>query len=185
MRKKFLDKLREEIKKSHDEMKINWNRMLPSNEMLMDRWEKAKMLGFGDGSSIYDSSIVLGNVEVGNNVWIGPFTLLDGSGGLSIGLGTHISAGVQIYSHDTVKQALSSGNEEIERTKTTIGSNCHIGAGAIILKGVKIGDHCVVGAGCVVTKSFPSHSVILGVPGKQTGYVEIDNIDSVSFKYID
>ena len=47
-----------------------------------------------------------------------------------------------------------------------IGDHCWIGAGAVILANVELGDGCVVGAGAVVTKSFPSGSVIAGVPAK-------------------
>lgn len=46
----------------------------------------------------------------------------------------------------------------------TIGKNCWIGAGAIILPGVIIGDNVVVGAGSVVTKNLPSNVVAVGNP---------------------
>ncbi len=45
-----------------------------------------------------------------------------------------------------------------------IGKNCWIGAGAIILPGVKIGDNVVIGAGSVVTKDIPSNVVAVGNP---------------------
>ncbi len=45
-----------------------------------------------------------------------------------------------------------------------IGKNCWIGAGAIILPGVKIGDNVVVGAGSVVTKDLPDNVVAVGNP---------------------
>ena len=166
--KDYLHGLRQEM---HDK----WNRVLPSNELLSDRWEKAKFLGFGEGSSIYDSCVVLGDVSVGKDVWIGPFTLLDGSGGLTIGDGCDISAGVNIYTHDTVMQTLSEGKDDIARAPTAIGEYCHIGADSTILKGISIGHHSVVGAGCVVTKSFPPFSIVVGVPAKKVGSVEIDN----------
>lgn len=51
----------------------------------------------------------------------------------------------------------------------TIGSGCWIGVGAIILGGVDIGDNSIVGAGAVVTKSFPTHSILGGVPAKSIG----------------
>lgn len=45
-----------------------------------------------------------------------------------------------------------------------IGSNCWIGAGAIILPGVTVGDGTVIGAGSVVTKDIPSGVVAVGNP---------------------
>jgi len=62
--------------KLRDEMRQNWQRDLPVEEMLFDRWERAKSLGFGEESSIYHNSYVYGDVKVGKNTWIGPYTLL-------------------------------------------------------------------------------------------------------------
>jgi acetyltransferase-like isoleucine patch superfamily enzyme len=46
------------------------------------------------------------------------------------------------------------------------GNRCRIGAGAVLLPGIKIGDDVVVGAGAVVTKNFDSGSKIVGVPAR-------------------
>ena len=46
----------------------------------------------------------------------------------------------------------------------TIGRNCWIGAGAIILPGVTVGDNTVIGAGSVVTKDIPANVVAVGDP---------------------
>lgn len=46
----------------------------------------------------------------------------------------------------------------------TIGKNCWIGAGTVILPGIKIGDNVVVGGGSVVTKDLPSNVVAVGDP---------------------
>ena len=54
------------------EIKNKFNRVLPFGELMNDRWEKAKFLGFGKGTSVYDSSVILGDVIVGENTWIGP-----------------------------------------------------------------------------------------------------------------
>ena len=147
-------------------VKKNYNRVLPLNELMTDRWEKAAYLGFGKGTSIYDSSLVIGNVKVGENTWIGPFTVLDGSGQLEIGNNCSISAGVQIYSHDSVQWAISGGVESYEYAKTTIGNNCYIGPNSIIVKGVIIGDGVIIGANSFVNKSFPENSKIAGNPAK-------------------
>lgn len=46
----------------------------------------------------------------------------------------------------------------------TIGRNCWIGAGAVILPGVTIGENTVVGAGSIVTKDLPANVIAVGNP---------------------
>lgn len=46
----------------------------------------------------------------------------------------------------------------------SIGKNCWIGAGAVILPGVMIGDNAVIGAGSVVTRDIPANVVAVGNP---------------------
>src|SRR5436853_3954424 len=113
--------------KLREEIKARWNRSVPFADELFDRWERAAFLGFGSEASIYDSSLVLGDVQVGEQTWIGPFTVLDGRGGLSIGRFCSISAGVQLYSHDTVKWALTGGKAAEARQPTKIGDCCYLG----------------------------------------------------------
>ncbi len=145
-------------------VKKTFHRSLPLNELFTDRWERAKYLGFGERTSIYDSSLVIGEVRVGENTWIGPFTVLDGSGGLKIGNNCSISAGVQIYSHDSVNWAVSGGKDPYEYSPTNIGNNCYIGPNVVIVKGVIIGDNTIIGANSFVNKSFPAGSKIAGNP---------------------
>ena len=45
-----------------------------------------------------------------------------------------------------------------------IGKNCWLGAGVIVLPGVKIGDGSVIGAGSVVTKDVPENVIAVGNP---------------------
>ena len=47
-----------------------------------------------------------------------------------------------------------------------IGRNCWIGAGALIMPGVRIGDNTVIGAGSVLTKDVPPNVVAVGNPCK-------------------
>jgi acetyltransferase-like isoleucine patch superfamily enzyme len=47
-----------------------------------------------------------------------------------------------------------------------IGSNVWLGAGSMILKGVRIGDHATVGAGAVVASNVPANSIVFGNPAK-------------------
>lgn len=149
-----------------DEISERYNRTLPFGDYVVDRWEKAKTLGFGQGTSIYDNALVLGNVKVGENTWIGPNVILDGSGDLVIGSNCSISAGVQIYSHDSVKWAVSAGKSSYEYAPTSIGNNCYIGPNVIVSKGVSIGDECIIGANSVVLNDVPEKSKAWGTPCK-------------------
>jgi acetyltransferase-like isoleucine patch superfamily enzyme len=108
----------------------------------------------------------VGEPEIGDGCWIGAFTVIDGSGGLTIGDGCDISAGAQLYTHSTVRRALSGGTAAVERQPTVIGHHVHVGAGAVVLMGCDIGDHSVVAAGAVVTQgtTAPPWSILLGVP---------------------
>jgi len=151
------------------EIHSRFNRTLPFGDYIVDRWEKAKELGFGEGTSVYDSSVILGDVKVGQDTWIGPFTVLDGSGGLEIGSNCSISAGVQIYSHDTVRKSISGGVDFIERASTRIGSNCYLGPNVVVAKGVTIGDKVVVGANSLVLTDIPSGSKAFGTPCRVVG----------------
>ncbi len=147
------------------EVSEKFNRTLPLADYIVDRWEKAQALGFGKGASIYDSSLVLGDVKVGHDTWIGPFTVLDGSGGgLTIGSHSSISAGVQIYTHDTVDRSLSGGVAPVVHARTAIGSNCYIGPNAVIAKGVTIGDRVVIGANSLVLNDIPAGMKAFGTP---------------------
>jgi acetyltransferase-like isoleucine patch superfamily enzyme len=164
----------------HDELRkqfrSKWKRSLPFyEEMLGDaaRWDRAKFLGFGEGTSVYESSHIYGDVKVGGGTWIGPFTILDGSGGLEIGNCCSISSGAQIYSHETVEWALTGGKAEYRYKPTRIGNHCFIGSLAVIRMGVKIGDHVLVGAHSFVNTDVPSNSVVMGCPGRIIGKVEV------------
>lgn len=151
------------------QVREHWNRSLPFGDYIVDRWRKARDLGFGEGSSIYDSSLVLGDVKVGKSTWVGPFTVLDGSGGLEIGEYCSISAGVQIYTLDTVKWAVSGGIDSPVRAPVRIGNCCYIGPNTVIAKGVAIGDGCVIGANSLVLNDVPSSSKAFGTPCRVVG----------------
>jgi acetyltransferase-like isoleucine patch superfamily enzyme len=154
--------------------KQEWNRSLPFADYIVDRWQKARSLGFGEGSSIYDSALVFGDVSVGANTWIGPFTILDGSGILVIGSNCSISAGVQIYTHDTVNRSISGGKDDVEHGSTIIGDNCYIGPNSIISRGVTIGCGCVIGANSFVNQNIPAGMKAWGSPARLQGHSPSD-----------
>ena len=152
-----------------------FRRLPPFGDMVADRWEKAKLLGFGEGASVYDSALVLGNVSVGEHTWIGPQVLLDGANApLRIGDYCSISAGVQIYTHDSVKWAVTGGRVGYEYAPVTIGSCVYIGPNAVVAKGVEIGSHVIIGAQSLVNQSLPDYAVAWGQPARQVGAIELD-----------
>lgn len=157
-----------------DAMRIQWHRDLPFCELMFDRWERARSLGFGEGTSIYHNSYVFGDVKVGKNTWIGMFTLLDGSGGLEIGDNCSISAGVHIYTHDSIKWAISGGKAEYEHAPVKIEDCCYIGPYVVITKGVKIGHHSIVGAYSLVNKDVLPYTKVAGNPAIVVGRVNVE-----------
>lgn len=178
-----VEELRRLYRLLRDDVRERWNRDLPLEELLFDRWERARSLGFGEGSSVYHSSYVFGDVRVGENTWIGPFTLLDGTGGLQIGRNCSISAGVHIYTHDTVRWAVSGGAAPYEHAPVEIGDCCHIGSHTVVAKGVRVGECSVVGACSFVNRDVPPFSVAAGTPCRPIGPVQLGTDGGVEFVF--
>ena len=93
---------------------------------------------------------------------------------VSVGDNVVISTDVKFYCHDGSVMVLNKLYNEKNDLMGTIevGNNCFFGHGAIILRGTKIGDNCIIGAGAVVKGTFPSNSVIAGVPAKVISNIE-------------
>ena len=172
----MLDTLRAFYAARTREIQKRFNRVVPFGDTVVDRWEKARQLGFGENSSIYDSALVLGDVRVGDNVWIGPGVVLDGSAApLVIGSYCSISAGVQIYTHDSVGWAVTKGRQPYTQASTTIGSGVYIGPQTVISKGVTIGSHAIIGAQSFVNVSLPDYAVAWGRPIQIVGTVVLSD----------
>jgi acetyltransferase-like isoleucine patch superfamily enzyme len=178
----FFQQLKEVYGQLDSSFQEGLNRSVSFGDVFVDRWERASKLGFGERTNIYDSSLVIGEVKIGSDCWIGPYTILDGSGELEIGNYSTISAGVHIYTHDNLKSTLSSGKFPIERKKVIIGNNTYLAPNVIVSKGVVLGDFCVVAAGSFVNKSFADFSIIAGVPAKQIGIVKMQE-EGIQFEY--
>ncbi len=159
--------------------KNRWNRTIPSIEALFDRWESAKEYSNDEKTNISHLAYIIANVKIGKNTFIGPFTLLDGGGGLEIGDNTSIAAGVQIYSHDNISRALSGHKSNTVFSKTKIGNNCFIGPNAVITRGVTIGDHCFVGANSTITFDVKPYTAVSGNPAQKIGKVILQNDGTV------
>lgn len=159
-----VEQLRRWWREASARLKREHDRFVPLADYVVDRWERADAYGFGPGTSVYDSSLVIGDVRVGHDTWIGPFTVLDGSGHLSIGSGCAISAGVHLYSHDTVRRTVSGGQAPVEHSPTHVGDRVFIGPHTVVERGVSIGAGAVIGAHSLVKKDIPAGAFAFGVP---------------------
>ncbi len=58
---------------------------------------------------------------------------------------------------------------EVNKKAPVIGDNCLIGAGAVIIGGVKIGSHVKVGAGAVVSTDIPDGCTVVSQAVRMIG----------------
>lgn len=79
------------------------------------------------------------------------------------GFGVVINPNVRIGKNTILQHRVTIG-ELSSGGVPTIGNNCFIGAGAIILGDITIGDNSKVGAGAVVMKDVKENSTVVGVP---------------------
>jgi acetyltransferase-like isoleucine patch superfamily enzyme len=164
--------LRELYESTDDRLRSRFRRSLSFQDGAFDRWERAKRLGFGEGASIYNSALVFGDVSVGRQTWIGPCTILDGSAApLVVGDYCSISAGVHLYTHDTVHWALSGGIARKRSGPVTIADCVYIGPQSIVTLGVTIGRQCIVGANSFVNSPVETRTFVAGNPARPVGRI--------------
>ena len=113
-----------------------------------------------------------GSIILRENVFIGPYAVIYGHGGVEIGKNTLISMHCRILSSEHTippRSALIRDQPDICKL-TRVGADVWLGAGVTVTGGVTIGDGCVVGTGAVVTHDLPPYSISVGVPAKSIGY---------------
>lgn len=109
----------------------------------------------------YCAAIDGGKLLIADNVSINCNTIVVCHDSVSIGKGCAIAPNVLIYDHDHKFGA--NGKEKGFRTAPiSIGDNCWIGAGVIVLRGTTIGEGSVIGAGTVVSGQIPPFSLVTG-----------------------
>ncbi|MFH1097644.1 MAG: serine O-acetyltransferase [Candidatus Desantisbacteria bacterium] len=88
------------------------------------------------------------------------------------GLRIHHFGGIIIHSAATIgenctlHQGVTIGDRGNPLKAPWIGNNVFIGAGAKILGDITIGSNCQIGANAVVIESIPDNCVVVGVPGR-------------------
>ena len=74
------------------------------------------------------------------------------------------------YHFETNIYGLKRQNELSAKGPIIVGNDVWIGAGAVILSGVKIGHGAVIGANALITKDVPPYAIVAGNPGKIIKY---------------
>lgn len=82
---------------------------------------------------------------------------------IDIGDNTTVSTNVSFLTHDASVGAVYGRKKASDICgRISIGNNCFVGSGSILLYGVHIADNTIIAAGSVVAKSFEEGNVIIG-----------------------
>lgn len=130
---------------------------------------------------IAPNATVVGDVVLEQDVSIWYGAVLRGDlGAIRIGEGSNIQDNCVLHEAVTVGKGCSIGHGAILHG-CTIGDDCVIGMGAIVLNGAVIGEHCLVGAGALVTGKMnaPAGSLILGNPAQVVKPLSQEQIDYI------
>jgi len=114
------------------------------------------------------------NVNVGNNVRIGNYVKIQNNVSVYEGveLEDYVFCGPSMVFTNILDPRCKYPQKGSEfYIKTLVKKGASIGANATIVCGNTLGKHCFIGAGSVVTKDVPDFALIVGVPGKITGWV--------------
>lgn len=106
------------------------------------------------------------NIKVGENFYANHnLVILDGAP-VEFGDNVFIAPNCGFYTagHPLDAEERNKGLEYAHPIK--VGNNVWIGAQVCVLPGVTIGDNCVIGAGSVVVRDIPANSVAVGNPCK-------------------
>lgn len=111
----------------------------------------------------YNSKLI-----IGSNTWIGQCCFIHGAGGITIGENVGIGPCVKMHAAKHKELGIDTPIlfSELEFLHITIGDDCNIGIGTVILPGVKVGKGTKIGANSVVNKNIEEYSVAVGVPIK-------------------
>ena len=108
------------------------------------------------------------SLTIGNNVGVNHYCYIGVRGKITIGDNVIFGPRVSVFSenHNFDRLDIPIKDQGEIRKDTLIGNNVWIGAGSIILSGVKIGDGAIIAAGSVVNKDVLSNTIVAGVPAK-------------------
>lgn len=123
-------------------------------------------------SFIHPLAVVIGNVIIGKNVYVGPGAVLRGDWGAIIiddGCNVQENCVVHMFPGVTVhlKESAHIGHGAVVHG-ATIGKNCLVGMNSVIMDNVDLGEECIVGALTFIKsdEKIPARSLVVGNPAK-------------------
>jgi UDP-2-acetamido-3-amino-2,3-dideoxy-glucuronate N-acetyltransferase len=138
----------------------------------------------GEGTKIWHFSHVMRDCVIGPRCNIGQNVVI--SPGVRVGEGCKIQNNVSLYTGVVLEDFVFCGpsmvftnvvnprSEVVRRDEykaTRVGRGASIGANATIVCGTTIGQYAFVGAGTVVTRDIPEFALVVGNPGRRTGWM--------------
>jgi acetyltransferase-like isoleucine patch superfamily enzyme/dTDP-4-dehydrorhamnose 3,5-epimerase-like enzyme len=138
----------------------------------------------GEGTRVWAFAHVLPGARIGRDCNICDHVFVEND--VVIGDRVTVKSGVQLWDGLRIADDAFVGpnatfsNDKYPRSKnhdrpleqTFVGPGASIGAGAVILPGLKIGMQAMVGAGAVVTGDVPAKAIVSGNPARIVGYMD-------------
>lgn len=145
--------------------------------MILELATVDKTASIGEGTVIWQYATVCANVKIGPNCVIGSCAWIGQDA--EIGEGTRIQHGVFIAKGTIIGKNVFLGpnvttsddpyprvRQSYTAMPAVIDNGASIGAGAIILPGVRIGERAMIGAGAVVTHNVMPGEIVVGIPAR-------------------
>lgn len=138
----------------------------------------------GDNTKIWHFSHILSGSNIGKNCSFGQNCVVGPN--VKIGSGVKVQNNISIYEGVVVEDDAFLGPSMVftnvinprsfiirkeEFKITLLKKGCSIGANVTVVCGNTIGKYALIGAGSVVNKDVKDFALVVGVPGKQIGWV--------------
>ena len=138
----------------------------------------------GKGSRIWHFVHICGGATIGENCSFGQNVFVGND--VSIGDNCKIQNNVSVYDSVVLEDDVFCGPSMVftnvynprsavtrkdEYRRTHVKRGATLGANSTLVCGITIGSYAFIGAGAVVNKDVPDFALVVGVPGKQIGWM--------------